>query len=132
MVLKRERHTFSQKMKLFTSIKNLFGKGDKSPQHSDDESHESIGISTVADYLHYTGKVLEISLKDSKTKFQGCLVDLSDDCKKLILSDVTEYDERDYGSPPVDMKDKKLIPIDEIFMVRVRNSCPRTDEYWKE
>jgi hypothetical protein len=74
-------------MKVFDTIRDLLGQQRRpgEPRHA-----ESIGVKTVADYLKLVGMDIEVSLHDSPLRFRGRLIDLSDDCQKLILRDVTE------------------------------------------
>ncbi len=116
-------------MKVFDTIRDFFG-ATKASGVSGQE--ESIGVKTVADYLKLVGMDIEVSLHDSPLRFRGKLTDLSDDCQKLILRDVTEYDDARMGSPVVDMQDKKLIAVTEVSIVRVCDMHPNTDDaYWR-
>lgn len=117
-------------MKIFDTIRDFFG-ATKAPGASGQE--ESIGVKTVADYLKLVGMDIEVSLHDSPLRFRGRLIDLSDDCQKLILRDVTEYDDGRMGAPVVDMQDKKLIAVTDVSIVRVCDIRPNTDdEYWRK
>jgi hypothetical protein len=116
-------------MKLFDTIRDIF-RATKVPE--DGAQPDAVGIKTVADYLKLVGMDIELSLHTSSSRFRGRLHDLSDDCRNLILTDLTEYDDSRAGSPAVDMKERELIPVKDVCMIRVYDTQPIEDpDYWK-
>jgi len=78
------------------------------------------GIRTVSDFLKYGGNVLDIMLKD-RSNYRSKLVGLSDDCKRLILMDVTEYVIGKKGKEKLVAKHERvLILIADIDLVEVK------------
>ena len=86
-----------------------------------------IGVKTVGDYLHYVGNVLDVNLKDA-TNYRGRLVDLSADCSKLILRDVTEYDiSSTHREVTLAKHDRVLIPVADVNLVEVKDRGIQTE-----
>jgi hypothetical protein len=88
--------------------------GQKKERTFPDPERKEMGAITVAELLTLNGLRVEFGTK-SRIDYEGDVVDLSDNCEKIILKNVTV---KPFESPPI-MQEVHYLPVSDIHFITV-------------